>query len=55
MAGNYIDEYITTFEVLAHCTNMKLNNPANLQMFVQGLPQGLAKQCIDIKSPNTFT
>ena len=54
MAGDYVDEYVTTFEVLACRANMKLDDPANLQMFVQGFPRGLAERCIDIESPNTF-
>jgi len=55
MAGDYVDEYITAFEVLACRTNMKLDDPANLRMFVQGFPRGLAERCIDIESPDTFT
>ena len=54
MAGDYVDEYIATFEVSARCANVKLDNPANIRMFVQGLPRGLAERCIDIKSSNTF-
>jgi hypothetical protein len=54
MAGDYVDEYIATFEVSARRANVKLDNPANIRMFAQGLPRGLAEQCIDIKSPDTF-
>ena len=55
MAGDYVDEYVTTFAVLARRANMKLDDPANLRMFAQGLPRGLAEWCIDIESPDTFT
>jgi len=54
MAGDYVDEYITMFEVLARRANMKLDDPANLRMFAQGLHRGLAERCIDIESPDTF-
>ena len=38
-------------ELLARRAGMKLDDPANLRMFAQGLPQELAEQCILSREP----
>jgi len=54
MRGDVVDEYIATFELLAHRAGLKLNDPSNLRTFARGLPQKLAEQCISIENPETF-
>lgn len=49
-----IDEYIATFERLAHRANVDLDDPSNLRTFAHGLPRPLVDMCIDIDSPGTF-
>jgi len=54
MAGDYIDKYITMFRRLVHCTDLKLNDPSNFQLFALGPSQKLVEQYILIENPETF-
>jgi hypothetical protein len=51
--GN-IDQYIADFSLLAMDTQVDPNEPTVLLLFYQGLPQRLAKKCIELDSPNDF-
>lgn len=54
MTEGRIDEYIASFERLAHRANADLNDPLNLCLFARGLPSRLCNTCIDINSPESF-
>jgi len=54
MAGDHVDKYIAMFGHLVHCTDLKLNDLSNFQLFALGPPQKLAEQCILIKNPKMF-
>lgn len=54
MTEGCIDEYIATFERLAHHAHADLNNPLNLRLFARGLLSRLCNVCIDINSPESF-
>jgi retrotransposon gag protein len=52
--GN-IDQYIANFSLLAMDVQVDPNEPTILLLFYQGLPQRLAKKCIELDSLNDFT
>jgi retrotransposon gag protein len=52
--GN-IDQYIADFSLLAMDAQVDPNEPTILLLFYQGLPQRLAKKCIELNSLNDFT
>ena len=46
MREGKIDDYVTTFERLAHRTGIDLDDPSNMHTFAQGLPGPLVKTII---------
>ena len=46
MREGKIDDYVATFERLAHCTQIDLDDPSNMHTFVQGLPGELVTMII---------
>jgi hypothetical protein len=51
--GN-IDQYIADFSLTAMDAQVDPNKPTVLMLFYQGLPQRLAKKCIELDSPSDF-
>jgi len=54
MKEGRIDEYIATFERLAHRAGVDPNDPSNLRTFAQGLPHPLVEVIIRNDSPENF-
>jgi hypothetical protein len=51
--GN-IDQYIVDFSLTTMDAQVDPNEPMVLMLFYQGLPQRLAKKCIELDSPSNF-
>ena len=51
---NGLDDYISTFEWLAHLGGYNLDDQAVIDMFIEGLPMSLAINVAKFNNPNTF-
>ena len=51
---NGLDDYISTFERLAHLGGYNLGDRAIIDMFIEGLPTSLAINVAKFNDPNTF-
>ena len=49
-----LDNYISTFECLAHLRGYNLNDQAVIDMFIEGLPTSLAINIAKFNDPNTY-
>ena len=54
MREGKIDDYIATFECLAHQAGIDLDDPSNMRTFVQGLPGPLVKTVIRQDDPQNY-
>jgi len=54
MREGKIDEYIATFECLAHCAGVDLDDPSNMHTFAQGLPGQLIETIIKLDDPQNY-
>jgi len=54
MKDRKIDEYITSFERLAHRARVDLDDPSNLRTFAQGLPGPLVEIVIRQEDPQNY-
>ena len=54
MKDGNINEYIATFERLAHRAEVDPNDPSNIRLFAQGLPHPLVEVMIRNDNPETF-
>lgn len=54
MKDGNVDKYIADFEELARRAGHNVDDPANLQLFAQGLPVRLAENCIKLEDPKAF-
>ncbi len=54
MEGGHINEYIAKFEWYVSMSGYNVNKPMVLDKFIKGLPNPLAKMCIEMDNPNTW-
>ena len=54
MKDSKIDEYIASFERLAHCAGINLDDPSNMRTFTQGLPGPLVETIIHLEDPQNY-
>jgi len=54
MHDGKIDEYIATFERLAHCAGVDLDDPSNMRTFAHGLPGPLVETVIKLEDPHNY-
>jgi len=54
MKEGKIDEYIASFERLAHRAGIDLDNPSNMRTFAQGLPGPLVETTLRLDDPQNY-
>jgi len=54
MEGGHIDEYIAKFERYVTMAGYGVNEPTVLEKFIKGLPNPLAKTCVEMDMPDTW-
>jgi len=54
MKEGKIDEYITSFECLAHRAGVDLDDPSNMRTFAQGLPGPLVETVLRLEDPQNY-
>jgi len=54
MKEGKIDEYIASFEHLAHRAGVDLDDPSNMHIFAQGLPGPLVEMVIHQEDPQNY-
>ncbi len=54
MEGGHIDKYIAKFKHYVTMAGYGINEPTVLEKFIKGLPNPLAKNCIEMDNPNSW-
>src|SRR5882762_5138846 len=54
MEGGHIDKYITKFKQYVTMAGYGVNEPTVLENFIKGLPNPLAKTCVEMDTPDTW-
>src|SRR6266481_2565311 len=54
MEGGHIDKYITKFERYVTMAGYGVDEPMVLENFIKGLPNPLAKTCVEMDMPDTW-
>ncbi len=54
MEGGHIDEYIAKFERYVTMAGYGVNEPTVLEKFIKGLPNPLARNCVEMDNPNSW-
>jgi len=53
MEGGHINEYITKFERYVTMARYGVDEPMVLDKFIKGLPNPLARTCVEMDTPDT--
>jgi len=54
MEGGHIDEYIAKFEQYVATASYSVDEPTVLNKFIKGLPNPLARTCVEMDTPDTW-
>ncbi len=54
MEGGHIDEYVAKFKQYVTMAGYSVDEPTVLEKFIKGLPNPLAKTCVEMDTPDTW-
>ncbi len=54
MEGGHIDEYIAKFKQYVTMAGYSVDEPTVLEKFIKGLPNPLARTCVEMDTPDTW-